>query len=104
MAAVEKEERALTDQIETAKDSLGQRDHANRSFATCKALLDALGARLDEPISWEVKREFVEVLVAGIKIDTTELSGAKTNVVMITYKFADTVNTCTGRGSSQRPA
>lgn len=44
---------------------------------------------LDEPISWEMKRRLVEVLVAGVRIDTVEECGVKQNKITITYRFSE---------------
>jgi DNA-binding transcriptional regulator YiaG len=43
-------------------------------------------ARLDEPISWEQKRRVVEVLIAGIRIDTVEECGVKQSKTAVTYR------------------
>jgi hypothetical protein len=47
------------------------------NIASAQALLANLRQRLDEPVSWEQKRRLIEVLVAGIWVDTVETGGVK---------------------------
>jgi hypothetical protein len=42
------------------------------TISSAEALLEKLRKRLDEPISWNVKRRLVEVLVASVRVDTVE--------------------------------
>jgi hypothetical protein len=52
------------------------------------ALLQKLRKRLDQPISWEIKRRLIEILVADIRVDTTELGGVRQTDTTVTYRFA----------------
>ena len=61
-----------------------------------RALLQELGRRLDEPISWDIKRQLIEIFVRGIRVDTIEAGGKKVNTVTVTYRFASSIDTCTG--------
>ena len=99
---VEKEEVALRQQIETAQDGARQRAGEELTFQTAQALLTTLRQRLDQPVSWELKRQFVKVLVAGIQIDTLFQDGLKHLVVNASYRFAPSVETCRGRGSCNK--
>ena len=67
-----------------------------RSIETVEALLAQLRARLDEGLSWEIKRQFVEVLVDGIAVNTTTEDGKRQASVAVRYRFAESVKTCTG--------
>jgi len=58
-------------------------------------MLARLGGKLDEGISWELKRQLVEVLVDGISIDTVEAGNRREAVVNVRYKFVSSVETCT---------
>jgi hypothetical protein len=51
-------------------------------------LLEQLRRRLDEPISWELKRRLVEVLVTAIRVDTFEEHGVKQTKTTVTYRFS----------------
>jgi DNA-binding XRE family transcriptional regulator len=48
-----------------------------------------LRERLDEPVSWEQKRRLIEVLVAGVRVDTVEESGVKQTRTTVTYRFSE---------------
>ena len=43
--------------------------------------------RLDQSVSWELKRKLVEVLVAGVHVDTVEEAGVKQSKITVTYRF-----------------
>ena len=58
-------------------------------------MLARLREKLDEGISWELKRQLVEVLVDGISIDTVEAGNRREAVVNVRYKFVSSVETCT---------
>lgn len=44
---------------------------------------------MDKPISWELKRRLIEVLVAGVRIDTVEECGVKQSSMTVNYKFSE---------------
>ena len=51
-------------------------------------LLRRLSHHLEQPVTWEVKRELVEALVAEIRVDTVEdEKGRKEAKVTVTYRF-----------------
>ena len=54
-----------------------------------EALLAKLRKRLDEPVSWEQKRGLIEVLVAGVRVDTVEECGVKQTRTTVTYRFSE---------------
>ena len=68
-----------------------------------QALLQKLRGRLDQGISWEVKRQLVEALVGGVRIETIEEVGKKLASIVVTYRFASSIATCTDRDSSRPP-
>ena len=49
-------------------------------------LLD-LNQKLDQPITWELKRRLVETLVEGIEVETVESNGKKEAIVHVSYRF-----------------
>jgi hypothetical protein len=44
--------------------------------------------RLDAPVCWELKRCLIEVLVAGVRVDTVEECGVKQSKIIVTYGFS----------------
>jgi site-specific DNA recombinase len=69
---------------------------------TAEQLLNELHARLDEPLTWELKRQLVELLVVEIRIRTEELDGKTVPIAEVTYAFGR-VTTRTGRDSWRPP-
>ena len=61
---IEAEERSLRARLEMANKS--SRAQEMEALATVEALLNRLREKLDEGVSWELKRQLVEVLVDGI--------------------------------------
>jgi site-specific DNA recombinase len=59
------------------------------ALKSAESLLKALRKRLDEPVSWELKRRLVEILVAGIRVETIEVHGVKQARIITTYRFAE---------------
>jgi hypothetical protein len=84
---VEKERRDLTEALEAARERVGCVQAVTSQIDSEEALLKELNGRLDEPITWELKRELVETLVEGIRVDTVNENGRKEAVVHVTYNF-----------------
>jgi len=63
-------------------------DSIGATLSSAQALLARLGKRLDEPISWELKRHLVEVLMAGVRVETVECWGVKQSRITVTYRFS----------------
>ncbi len=90
------EETSLRLQIDDLAAKLRGIEAGDKNLASTEALLQELGRRLDEPISWDIKRQLIEIFVRGIRVDTIESSGKKVNTVTVTYRFASSIDTCTG--------
>lgn len=96
------------DEIEAEEESLRTRLAVARSpepaqeaeaLASVPALLEKLREKLDAGITWELKRQLVEVLVDGITVDTIDVGNRREAVVNVRYRFVSSVDTCTDRGS-----
>ena len=104
MDEIEGEESGLQAQIGDLSSGLrGVADVAAQIQST-KALLENLCDRLDKGLSWEIKRQLIEALVGAIRIDTHEEDGKRCASIVVTYRFAGSIATCTGTGSSRPPA
>jgi site-specific DNA recombinase len=82
-------------------------EHASNDMLrlnSARDLLDQLQIRLEQGISWEVKRRLVEVLVGDIRVNTIEAAGRKQAEIVVNYRFDSPVATCTDRDSSPLPA
>jgi hypothetical protein len=96
MDQIGREEAGLRANIEDLAATLrGVADGAAQLQST-QALLEKLRGRLDQGIFWEVKRQLVEALVGGIRIDTCEEDGRRCASIAVTYRFASSIATCTG--------
>lgn len=59
------------------------------------ALLTRLREWLNQPLTFERKRQLLELLVGGIRIETNRSSAKPENIVTVTYRFGSVVDTCT---------
>jgi hypothetical protein len=87
---------------ETLRRSLAELDGYAQTAAQTGAFLNGAGAllnqlrsRLDQDVSWELKRELIEVLVGQIRVERAHKSEKERPVVRITYRFPVTTDTCT---------
>ena len=96
------------DEIVAEEESLRTRLAAVRSpepeqeaaaLASVPAMLEALREKLDAGVTWELKRQLVEVLVDGIAVDTIGTEKQREAIVNVRYRFVSSVETCTDRGS-----
>jgi site-specific DNA recombinase len=88
MDEIGKEETALEAQAAELRAKIAGTESISANVSSAQALLANLRKRLDEPISWEIKRRLIEVLVAGVKVDTAEECGVKQAKVTVTYRFS----------------
>jgi site-specific DNA recombinase len=89
MDEIAKEEASLEVQAAELRGKISGADSISANISSAQALLARLRKRLDEPISWELKRRMIEVLVAGVKVDTVETCGVKQSDIVVTYRFAE---------------
>jgi transcriptional regulator with XRE-family HTH domain len=88
MDEIGKEETALEAQIDELRGKITGADSIGETVSSAQALLAELRKRLDAPVAWEQKRRLVEVLVAGIRVDTVEECGVKQTQTTVTYRFS----------------
>lgn len=84
---IAKEEGALHAQIGELGSQLRGIDSVAKAVDSAEALLTKLRTRLDQPVSWELKRQLIEILVAGIQVETVETCGVKQARTTVTYRF-----------------
>jgi site-specific DNA recombinase len=88
MEEIGKEEAALEVQIEELRNQVRGADSVSQAVSSAGALLTRLRERLDMPVSWEQKRRLIEILVAGIQVETVEVLGVKQARTTVTYRFS----------------
>jgi DNA-binding transcriptional regulator YiaG len=84
-----KEETALNEQLAELRGRIVGADSIAATVSSAEALLAKLRKRLDEPVSWEMKRRLIEILVTGVRIDTVEEYGVKQSKITVTYRFSE---------------
>jgi site-specific DNA recombinase len=87
MNEIGKEQAALEVQLAELKSRAEGARSIGANVATAGSLLAKLRKRLDEPVSWEVKRQLIEVLLAGIAVGTIEQNGVVQPRVTVRYRF-----------------
>jgi site-specific DNA recombinase len=92
---IDKEAAGLASQIEELELKQGGVDSNAAAVENAETLLTRLRERLDQPMTYERKRQLVELLVGGIRIDTIRTAEKRENVVTVTYRFPSAVETCT---------
>ena len=88
MDEIGKRETALEARIDELRGKIGGADSIGETVSSAQALLAELRKRLDAPVCWKQKRRLIEVLVAGIRVDTVEECGAKQTRTTVTYRFS----------------
>jgi transcriptional regulator with XRE-family HTH domain len=88
MDEIGKEETALEAQLADLRGKVTRADSIGGTLKSAETLLAKLRKRLDEPVSWELKRHLIEVLVAGIRVETVESYGVKQARVIVSYRFS----------------
>jgi len=81
------EEAGLEAQLAELRASVTSAGAIESSISSAQELLRMLRKRLDQPVSWELKRKLVEVIVAGVRVDTVEEDGVKQAKITVTYRF-----------------
>src|ERR1017187_4929143 len=101
---IDKDAAGLAAQIEELEGKLAGTDSNGAVLEGAEALLTRLRKRLDQPVTFERKRQLVELLVGGIRIETIRNGAQRENVVTVTYRFPSAVEACTDTDSSPPPA
>jgi len=89
------EEESLRTRLAAACDPEPEEEAA--ALASVPGLLEKLREKLDAGVTWEMKRQLVEVLVDGITVDTVGTGTARQAIVRVRYKFVSSLHACTDR-------
>jgi transcriptional regulator with XRE-family HTH domain len=82
-----KEEAGIEVRLQELRTSITGADAMKSGIASAHELLRTLRQRLDQPVSWGLKRKLIEVLVSGVRVDTVEEDGVKQSKITVTYRF-----------------
>ena len=85
---VERERVGLTEALKDAQERLRGVEGASAHLRDAEALLRTMNARLDEPLTFALRRELVETLVDGILIETIPDDGKRKLIATIRYRFS----------------
>jgi site-specific DNA recombinase len=92
---IDKDAAGLAAQIEELEAKLSGTESNGAVLEGAEDLLTRLRKRLDQPLTFERKRQLVELLVGGIRIETIRDGAKRENVVTVTYRFPSAVAVCT---------
>ena len=103
LAQIGLEEAGLRANVEDVSTRLQGLTNGSAQLQSAEGLLMKLRGHLDAGLTWEVKRQLIEALVGGIRIDTCEEGGKRCASIVVTYRFVSSIDNCTDMGSSRRP-
>ncbi len=81
------EEKGLQAQLDELQAKLAGTGAMKENLSSADALLTKLRQRLEGPVSWECKRQLIEVLVGAIRVEPVETCGVVQPKVTIAYRF-----------------
>jgi site-specific DNA recombinase len=84
---IEQEKAQLRGRIRELEAGANGAQTAQRRLESTETLLQELAGRLDQPMTWEVKRQLVEFMVAGIRVETKIFDGVPEAEATISYCF-----------------
>ena len=82
----------LKGRLSTLETTLQGQEAIATRLLEARHLLETLRTRLKQDFTWEEKRDLVEKLVLGIRVDSP-------GQIIVTYAFDDRVATCTSTAS-----
>lgn len=85
---IEAEQAAAKDEADRLRADSDRAQSVARQLHDAGELLRTLNARLDEPLTWETRRQLVEHLVDGIGVEVAGEGAAREAVVTVTYRFS----------------
>ncbi len=87
LEAINTEAAGLRSGVETVEHALSTQDQAAQ-LRSAESLLATLRTKLAGPISPEIKRRIVEILVERVQADTVERFGVQQSEITIVYRFS----------------
>jgi len=84
---VDRERAALVRDISHLQDAAGRAHELEAEVLSSAGLLEVLNRRLDAPLTEELKRQLIELLVEGIVVDTAGVDDERESRVTVTYRF-----------------
>ncbi|GAC1615290.1 MAG: recombinase family protein [Ktedonobacteraceae bacterium] len=95
---IQQEEANIRKDLEEVQERLQCLQEKEDGLRYANELLRRLSQQLEQPLTWEVKRELVEALVEVIRVDTVEGSKSRKEAkVTVTYRFGP--STAIGMGT-----
>ena len=96
---VEAETQQIRDRLAQLQEQVSLLQTHSNSLQTAEEVLYALQRRLHErleqPLSWEVKRQVIESLVKQIQLETLEgVDGKKAARISVIYRFGEAIGLC----------
>lgn len=106
LAKIAIEESSLNAHLQELRASAREQEQVEEKLNNAGELIKDLQNVLRNPLTWEVKRQVVELLVWEVKVNTITQDNKKKTQVILTFAFGENMLSAnrTPRGSWRRPA
>ncbi len=106
LAKIASEESSLNAHLKELRASAREQEQVEKKLNNAEELIKDLQNVLRNPLTWEVKRQVVELLVWEVKVNTITQDNKKETRIILTFAFGENMLSanCTDRDSSPRQA
>jgi hypothetical protein len=88
MEQIAQEEDTLRGELSELSVRLEGKGTEAAQLTAARTALETLAARLEEPLSWESRRQLVESLVEGVRVNTRGAAEERIAVITVMYRFS----------------
>jgi len=88
MEQIGQEEDTLRGELSELSVRLEGKGTEAAQLTAARTALETLAARLEEPLSWELRRQLVESLVEGVRVNTRGEAEERIAVITVMYRFS----------------
>lgn len=96
---IEAEEERLRSERRESSQARQVQQSASETVLSAEELLRQLRVRVEQGISWDLKRQLIEILVDGAEIETIQGQNGREAVVSVRYRFNSVSSDCTDTDS-----
>jgi site-specific DNA recombinase len=106
LTIVANEEGALKIRMEELQAATKEQSRIEEKLAGAGELIEELHQILNKPLSWEIKRKVIELLIWEVKVTTVTKDNKRKNEIAVTFAFGENMLAANrrGRGSWLPPA
>ena len=89
LAKIASEESSLDAHLKELRASAREQEQVEKKLNNAEELIEDLQNVLRNPLTWEVKRQVVELLVWEVKVNTITQDNKKENRIILTFAFGE---------------